>query len=294
MVAVPPGHAKVACDSLVEMRVVVSGEGPPVVKIAGLVGGVGLYREEVRAARAAGFRVAELDTTGDRRDDPAPGPITWDGLAHDVRLAVERIDAGPAILWGTSFGGLVALAAAVRHPEHVAGLLLSFPPHPDWRPRLWIGLYGWACRRSRPAAATTRLFQLGFSVLNVWEFVAFPTALARLPSLARAGREAATPARTIHEKIGLLWSVHPGTIDPAREIPATVICGRCDTIVPFEQARRVSALIPGARLRVIRLAGHAGAYSRPRTYGRIAIEELSLLAARAGVAGPTALGGRRS
>ena len=259
------------------MKLRVEGSGPLVVKVAGLVGGVGLYREEVTAARAAGYRVAELDTTGDRRDDPAPCPITWDHLAGEVRLAIERIGEGPAVLWGTSFGGLVCVATAARHPAVVAGVLLSFSPHPDWRPRLWTGLYRWTARRRRPADATARLFQVVFSALNLWEFVVFPTALARLGRLARAAREADTPERTIHEKIGLMWSVHPGTVDARRNLPATLICARCDPVVLYAQARRVSDAIPRARLRVIRFAGHAGAFSRPRTYGRIVIEELAHL-----------------
>jgi pimeloyl-ACP methyl ester carboxylesterase len=268
----------------------VEGEGPLVIKIAGLVGGVGLYREEVRAARAAGYTVAELDTSGDRRDDPAPGPITWDLLAGEVRDAVRRIDRGPAILWGTSFGSLVCIATAARHPETVAGLVLAFPPHPDWRPRVWTGLHGWACRRASPASATARLFLVGFTALNAWEFACFPTALARLPALARASRDASTPARTLHEKVCLLWSVDPGRVD--RPIPTTVICGRCDAIVPFAQSRKVSTSIPGARLRVIRLGGHAAAYSRPRTYRRIALEELGRLAPRAVAAEPVLARGR--
>ena len=132
------------------MRLRVAGVGPPVVKLAGAAGGVGLYREEVDRARTAGFRVAELDLTGDRRDDPAPGPVTWDSLAGEVVQALDDMESTRAVLWGTSFGALVGLATAARRPERVRGLLLCAPPAPGWRPRLPLAALRHAETRRRP------------------------------------------------------------------------------------------------------------------------------------------------
>src|SRR5262249_23200836 len=62
----------------------VGGGGPLVVKLAGLAGGVGLLQAQAERVAREGFRVALLDTGGDRADDPAPGPIGWDFLAGEV------------------------------------------------------------------------------------------------------------------------------------------------------------------------------------------------------------------
>jgi pimeloyl-ACP methyl ester carboxylesterase len=140
------------------MRVSTRGEGPVVVKIAGVAGGVGLYEEEMEAAARAGFRVAALDTTGDRRDDPMTAPLTWDVLGDEVAAAIERTGSGRAILWGTSYGCLVALAAAARHPDRVAGLLLCHPPDPRRSPGLYRRLEAWAKRRANPTRAMRLLF----------------------------------------------------------------------------------------------------------------------------------------
>jgi pimeloyl-ACP methyl ester carboxylesterase len=102
-------------------------DGPPVVKLAGIVGGIHLYNEEVTLAARAGFRVAALDVSGDRHDDPTKRTLGWDLYADEVVRDRQPVRSR-ALLWGTSFGSLVALATAARHPERVAGLLLSHPP----------------------------------------------------------------------------------------------------------------------------------------------------------------------
>ena len=100
-------------------------EAPHVVQLAGIVGGCLLYRETGEALLRAGYRVALLDTAGDRRDDPAPGRLTWDFLAGEVVAGLDALGAERAILYGTSYGSLVALATAARFPARVQGVLLA-------------------------------------------------------------------------------------------------------------------------------------------------------------------------
>lgn len=252
------------------------GRGPVVVKLAGIAGGVGLYDEEMGAAARGGFLVAALDTGGDRRDDPAPGPLTWDFLAEEVFRGLDSLGAPRAVLWGTSFGCLVALAAATRKPERVTGLLLCHPPNPALRPRYEAALLRWTETRRDPVFAATAAFTLGFNALIGWEAV-FPTTLARMPALARASAEAATPARTLREKLRLLIKEPAELPAPGSCPPAVIVASLCDTVTPLRGARRLAARLSGSRMRVIRLAGHCAAYSRPRAYARIVTEELRAL-----------------
>src|SRR5437867_9180076 len=161
------------------MKLSSQGAGPPVVKLAGLAGGTGLYREEMRRAAEAGFRVVALDTAGDRQDDPAPGPLTWDLLAAEVFRGLDELDLPQAILWGTSFGCLVALGAAARRPRRVRGLLLCHPPEPLRRPRYERAAFQWARRREDPDRAAALLLPLGFRLLAGWEAL-YPPLLRRL------------------------------------------------------------------------------------------------------------------
>jgi pimeloyl-ACP methyl ester carboxylesterase len=258
------------------MRLTVAGEGALVLKVPGLAGGVGLFREAVAAARTAGFRVAALDPSGDRADDPAPGPLTWDALAGDVFRALDQLRAPSAILWGTSFGSLICLAAAARRPERVRGLLLCAPPEPGWRPGLHRSLLRWTSNLRRPERASALWFSAAFVLLNAWEFLS-PVALSRLGTLAGAAFDARTPDRTIHEKLGLLLEDHPGL--PPQPIDCAIVAGAWDLVTSPGAARRLAAALPGSRLHELGLCGHACAYSRPRAYRARAIEELRRLSA---------------
>ena len=252
-------------------------DGPLVVKLAGIAGGIRLYDEEIAAAVAAGFRVAALDISGDRRDDPAPGPLGWKLYAEEVEEAIDREWTGRAVVWGTSFGCLVALAVARTHPERVSGLLLSHPPDPLWRPRLHLRLLDWAERRAAPDLVARVMFTMAFLGLTSWEGLA-PALWARLPALLRASVEAATPAATVKRKLELLFRNEPGLPPPGAAIPVEIISGAWDLVAPLSGARRLASRIPGARIHVVGHSGHAGAYTRPRAHFDIVLEALKRLA----------------
>ncbi len=258
------------------MRLRTLGTGPPVVKLAGLAGGIGLYQEEMATAARAGFEVVALDTAGDRRDDPAPGPVTWDFLVSEVRAGLDALEIPRAVLWGTSFGCLVALASSARMPERVSGLLLCHPPDPTRRSRYERSLLGWAGRRRDPAEAARRVFILWFRLLAGWEAL-YPTVLGRLPALARATWEAATPASTFRDKLRLLAEEPPGYPPAEADIPVSIVAGAWDAVTPLSEVRSLAARLPDARLSVLGFAGHAGAYSRPRAYAQLVIRELQRL-----------------
>jgi pimeloyl-ACP methyl ester carboxylesterase len=259
------------------MRMTVHGfEGPPVVKLAGIVGGIRLYDEEVAWAARAGFRVAALDVTGDRHDDPPNGRLGWDVYADEVEQAIDSLSASRAVLWGTSFGCLVALAAAARHPERVSGLLLSHPPDPLRRRPLHLALLAWAERRADPEVAAQVMFSAAFLGLTSWEGIA-PALWVRLPALIRASLEAATPAATVKRKIELLFREEPGLPPPGASIPVEVIAGAWDLVAPLHGARRVASRIPGAKLHVLGFSGHAAAYTRPRAHHAAVIGALKRL-----------------
>jgi aminoacrylate hydrolase len=249
--------------------------GPWVVKVSGIAGGVRLYDEEVTAAVGAGFRVIALDTSGDRHDDPAREPITWELLAAEVEAAIAQVGADRAVVWGTSFGCLVALAAAVRRPARIRGLLLCHPPDALRQPRAYPELLAWAARRRRPDLAARLLFSLSFGALTSWEAVA-PALWWRLPALLSASIEAATPASTVRRKLELLFGDDPG-VPSASSMGVEIVAGAWDLVAPLSGARRVADRLPGARMTIMGYSGHAGAYARPRSYHRIVTGALARL-----------------
>lgn len=75
----------------------------------------------------AGFRVVTVDQRGMGETSgewPAYGSIP---LAHDLIALIRHLDAGPAIVYGTSNGAAAAVYVAVEVPELVRGIVLAAP-----------------------------------------------------------------------------------------------------------------------------------------------------------------------
>lgn len=259
------------------MKLTVHGTaGPLVVKLSGIAGGIRLYDEEIAEAVAAGFRVAALDVSGDRRDDPPKRRLDFDLYAAEVVDAIDRVGVAKAAVWGTSFGCLIALAAASRYPGRVSGLLLSHPPDPLWRPRLHLALLDWTDRQGNPDLVGRVLFTIAFLGLTSWEGLA-PSLWVRLPALIRASLEAATPPATVKRKIELLFRDNPGLPPRDAGISVEIVAGAWDLVAPLAGARRLASRIPGSKLHVIDYVGHAGAYTRPQVHGDAVIAALKRL-----------------
>ncbi len=67
------------------------------------------------------FRVVRWDWRGFGETPHVPGPFSY---TDDVLRVMDALNIAQAVLMGCSFGGAVAIQAAVEHPEQVAGLVL--------------------------------------------------------------------------------------------------------------------------------------------------------------------------
>ena len=85
----------------------------------------------------AGFRVVTIDQRGMGETSgrwPAYGSVA---LAEDLTALIRHLDAGPAIIYGTSNGAAAGVNVAVQAPELVRGLVLAAPFVRDGR-MSWI------------------------------------------------------------------------------------------------------------------------------------------------------------
>src|SRR5260370_32850973 len=75
----------------------------------------------------AGFRVVTVDQRGmgeTSGDWPEYGSLP---LAHDLMALIRHLDAGPAVIYGTSNGAAAGVNVAVEAPELLRGLVLAAP-----------------------------------------------------------------------------------------------------------------------------------------------------------------------
>ena len=83
------------------------------------------YLKPELQALAEHAQIVFLDQRGQGRSDPGnPGDWHIDQWADDVAMFCRALGIEKPILLGHSFGGIVALATAVRHPELASGLVI--------------------------------------------------------------------------------------------------------------------------------------------------------------------------
>ncbi len=117
-------------------------DGPPIVLLHGASANASDPMEGVgRLLAARGFRVIAFDRPGFGWSDRIAGAEAA-APAVQARLiaeALRRMGIGPAIVFGHSWAGALALALALDHPDRVSALALAAPvamPMPDQMPAL--------------------------------------------------------------------------------------------------------------------------------------------------------------
>lgn len=243
-------------------------DGPPVILLHGASANASDPMEGIgRRLAAQGFRVIAFDRPGfgwsDRIDGAAAAaPAVQAGL---IAEALANMGVGPAIVFGHSWAGSLALALAVDHPERVSGLALAAPvamPMPDRMPDLpWYWRLAvqppvaWVLSRTvGPPLAQHFLPEAARRVFTPQpENRAYPEA-ARAQLVLRPG----TLLANVQDLLGLTRALAAqGPRYGGIRVPTLIIAGEADPIVRSEeQAVPLSRTIPGARLVLLPGIGH--------------------------------------
>jgi pimeloyl-ACP methyl ester carboxylesterase len=212
---------------------------------------------DVAARLAPRPRVVRVDARG-HGESTARRAFSIVDLAHDHLAVLDEVGAARAVWAGVSLGAALALEAALRAPERVAGLALM-GANPDTSTRrdalentllaTIIRVAGW--RRFVLATARDVLFGATFQAERPDELARW---LARIASLER--RAAWHAVRC--------WVKRPAVADRlgALRVPVRLIAGEEDVPAPPALSERVRAAVPGAELERVR-AGHTVPLERP-------------------------------
>ena len=124
------GYAEVGDD--IKLHYVEAGDGPLVVLLHGFPEFWFSWRLQIAPLAAAGFRVVAPDLRGYNLSSRPEGVEAYgaDKVADDIRGLIRELGAESALLVGHDFGGTVAWATAMAHPEVVDRLVILDAAHP--------------------------------------------------------------------------------------------------------------------------------------------------------------------
>jgi pimeloyl-ACP methyl ester carboxylesterase len=131
------------------LRWVESGAGTPTVVLIAGRNDTSLTWGPVLAALAGRTRAVAYDRAGLGDSDPDFKTISAERTVADLSRLINVVSAGPCVVAGHSYGGLLALMQAAYHPGQLAGLVLVDPVLPalmDWMPRPGRRVLGSAMR----------------------------------------------------------------------------------------------------------------------------------------------------
>ncbi len=202
------------------------------------------------ARRLPEFPVVRYDRRGYGRSASKGGGR----LAEHVDDLFTVLAGRRAFVVGHSFGALVALAAAVRAPGQVQGVLAYEPPMPwaPWWPT-WPLVEGGVVRADDDAAAeSAESFLRGMLGDAVWE---------RLPTRTREARRSEGPAM-LREMASISADTAPFDLR-AVAVPLTVVHGSRTSDRHIRAAQELAESVAGAHAEVIVGAGHGAPASHP-------------------------------
>jgi pimeloyl-ACP methyl ester carboxylesterase/DNA-binding winged helix-turn-helix (wHTH) protein len=261
--AAAPGHAPSGGDAGVQQQIrfcvapdgvrlayAISGCGPPLVKTANWLTHLEydwdspVWRPWLTAL-SAGRTLVRYDERGNGLSDREADDLSFEAWVSDLETVVDAMGLERFPLFGMSQGCAVALAYAARHPQRVSRLVLyggfalgtlrrAATPEERAEAEMLIRLMPQGWGRDNPA------FRQFFATVFLPEGT--PEQMRWFSELQRRTTSAANAVRL---------RTTSGEIDvqeDARQVrvPALVLHGTGDAAVPFEQGRRLAALIPGA------------------------------------------------
>ena len=220
-----------------DIRYLQDGDGPPLVCLHG-AGGLRISRAHELLAQTR--RVIALETPGFGESPVNEQSGSLRELAGTMLAAADALDLDRFDLWGTSFGGKLALWLAVDAPDRLGAVVLASPAAirlPDGR------------LPDSPAEARAILYH-------------HPE---RQPPASPPTPEVAVKQRTLVERlIGPPRDAELETAMRELPVPTLVMFGTEDRLTPPELGRHYAELLPHAHLVLIYVTGRTLAPGYPR------------------------------
>jgi proline iminopeptidase len=212
---------------------------------------------------------------GKSADHVQPDDVSLASEIDDVDKVREHFHLGSATILGHSWGAVVALEYALRHPTRVSRLVLLNPApasKTDYATlrKAYTQLLGADFDRQREMMASTAYKEGDPEAVAARYRIHFEHALARPEDYERLmtrmkaafinqGKDGIVKARAVEDRLKAeTWSLDGYDLLPklrSLSVPTLVLYGDHD-FIPAEIAEHIAAAIPNARLVVLKNCGH--------------------------------------
>lgn len=260
----------------------IAGRGRPVLTLHGGpgIGDMGDNQKMFRSLEDR-YRFVYYDQRGNGLSEhTGPSTYTHEQYVADAEALRQSLDLGPVVVSGGSYGGIIALEYALRHPEAITHLILRGTAASH---ELQDAALENALAADLPGVDRTMLENLFFGrmrddddlrehfgrILPMYSTTYDPEKGRQL--LARKKFWAAThnaffrnafPAYDIRGRLGEI------------RIPALLLAGRRDWITPLRFAEEIHQGLPNARLVVFEKAGHSIHSDDPENFRAVTLDFL--------------------
>lgn len=225
------------------------GDGPPLVKAANYLTHLEfdwespVWRHWIDAL-SANHRLIRYDERGCGLSDWEVDDFSLDSWVADLETVVDALSLDRFPLLGISQGGAVAIAYAVRHPDKVTGLIL-YGAYARGRFHRTSGL------DDKEARTLLELMRLGWGQENpafrqVFTTLFMPDATSeQMRWFNELQRRTTSPKNAVRFEEAF-YSLDVTDLLGRLTVPTLILHARGDAMIPFDEGRRLAALIPGS------------------------------------------------
>ncbi len=235
------------------------GTGSPVLLLHGVGTSTHIFAEVMEALPRRRVLAVDLPASGKSESWAKHEPAA---LADELFAFLGRKKARPAVIVGHSFGGVVALELAARHPAAVKGLVVLCAPA--------VGVGNLSRMVKDPAAELlfkwAEKLPVPLPLVKAYLSFLFGDSKAIRPEHVAGAKEAMSAKGYYAGVLAALRAiaVYRLSVDDFadRKYPVRVLWGEKDPLVPVAQGEQVARAL-GAELEVISGAGHCLPEERP-------------------------------
>jgi 3-oxoadipate enol-lactonase len=241
------------------------GKGQPLLLIPGLGNSRLGWFKQVKPL-SDHYRVIALDNRDAGKSGYADGPYAIADMAADVAGLIKNLDLGPVFVMGWSMGGFITQELTLGYPELVAKLALvataaGGDDHVAAAPEILALL--------PPVPGddvTTRINRVYPNIAGPGYMDAHPDDLAQIVKNAQADPQAPEAYLRQFEAV-LSWEGTGPRLDQI-SVPALVVHGDADPLVPYDNGQFLAANIKTAQLLTYPGVGHLPPIEAPEEFNR--------------------------